>query len=229
MLLANCRTRCVTLLQKYVGHDWVLVHRAGFSFRNNQGSHSNPGYWSFPGMPPPQMPPRSDYLPKLNVCIAFSSKGVSEPFIQRVGEKFDYKTYMSEFVEKKMMPFINSNHSNVRNVVVWADAQPAFSNKNVLAYLDGKGIKHVDKEDNPGNRVKCFSYFLNFLRNQMYDGWHAKNEAQLANRICEYLRAIDMNVVKRLANDTEKRIGEMATSGELNSWSDKTQKYTSRY
>lgn len=229
ILLANCQTRCETLLQNFKGHDWILIHRAGFSFRNNQGSHANPGYWSFPGMPPPKMPPRSDYIAKLNVCVAFSSKGVSEPFIQRVGEKFDHKTYLSEFVEKKLVPFIQTKHKDLKHSVIWADAQPTFFNKNVLAYLDEKHIKHVDKEDNPGNRVKCFSYFLNFLRNKIYNNWHAQNEADLERRIKDCLKNIDMNVVKRLANDTENRIQEMAEIGELNVWSDKNQKYTGSY
>ena len=234
MLLANCQTRCQTLLQNYPNHDWILIHRAGFSFRNNQGSHANPRNLHFPGMPPPIMPPRSDYIPKLNVCVAFSSKGVSEPFIQRVNEKFDHKTYLSEFVEKKLMSFIEEkHHDGIENAIVWADAQPTYYNKNVLAYLDEKNIKHVDKDDNPGNRVKCFSYFWTLLRNKVYGfntgscrHWHAENEAELEGRISECLRSIDMEIVKRLANDTDKRLQEMTLRGELNIWSDKTQKYT---
>jgi len=234
ILLANCQTRCETLLENYRGHDWILINQAGFSFRNNQGSHANPRSWCFPGMRPPTPPPRTDYIPKLNVCVAFSSKGISEPFIQRVSEKFDHKVYLNQFVEKKLVPFINEKHKNVENAILWADAQPAYLNKNVLAYLNNKNLKHVSKEDNPGNRVKCFSYFWNLLRNKVYStesysSWHADNEAELESRIKDCLKSIDMNKVKRLASDTEKRIDEMARTGAINVWSDKTQKYTTKH
>lgn len=179
-------------------------------------------------MPPPPPIPRSEYLPKLEVWVAFSNKGVCEPFIQRLGEKFDHNVYLEECVKKRLVPFIEENHSDAEDeAVIWADAQPVYFNKKTLAYLDGQDIKYVEKEDIPGNRVKCFTYFWNFLRNKVYRmGWHAKDEAALERRILHCIQNINMNTVARIANDTDNRIKEMIDFGEIKEWSDSKQNYT---
>jgi hypothetical protein len=226
-MLETCKQRCKTLLRKYEGFDWVLVNRVAFSFKNNQGSHANPRYICFGNYSPPPVD-RSVFIPKLEVWVAFSNKGISEPFIQSISEKFDYNVYLEECVKKRLIPFIKEKHINLANTVVWADAQPAYTNKKVLAHLDENSIIHVDKEENPGNRVKCFSYFWNYLRNtRIYArNWEAENEDELADRIKYCLKSLDMNGVKRIVNDTEKRLNEMALNGELVEWHDNKQKYT---
>ena len=100
----------------------------------------------------------------------------------------------------------------------------------MIQHLESKDIKRVEKDDNPGNRVKCFSYFWNLLRNYVYDNrWEAENEQQLEARIRSCLNKIDMPTVMRLANDTQHRIQEMVSNGEIKEWSDNKQKYTDLY
>jgi len=228
-LLANCTSRCQTLLENFKGYDWVLTNRASFSFHYNQG-----GYTSvvFIGGPSRRLN-RNDYLPKLEVWVAFSNKGVCEPFIQRVGEKFDHNIYLEECVKKRLVPFIKENHKNLEETILWSDALPVYFNKKTLTRLDEENIEYVQKDDIPGNRVKCFTYFWNFLRNNVYgyegiQPWHANNENELETRIRECLKTFDMESVIRLANDTENRIDEMARIGEIKEWSDNKQNYTKR-
>jgi hypothetical protein len=220
--LFNCLERCDALLENFKGSDWILENRAGFSFRNNQNGAVNRGC---PGEP---MPPREDYIPKLNVWIAFSSTAICTPFIQRVNEKFDNKVYLTECFEKRLIPFIKDkeNHEDLENTVLWSDLIRPYTNSHVLARLASEGINYVDKNDNPGCKVKGVALFWNLLRNKVYRNWYANNEDELQRRILHCLRTLDMSKVARIVNDTEERINEMATTGAINEWSDKCQNYT---
>lgn len=230
-MLETCRERCDSLLSgsNFKDYNWVLENRASFSQMNNQGSHSQGSYWSLPGMPPPPTIKRSNYVPILDVWIAFSNQGISEPHFQPVKTKLDAKTYLEECVKAKLVPFITENH-DLEDTVLWSDGSGVYTNKNVLAHLDGEGIEYVDKDMNPGNRVKCCTYFWNLLRNNVYNnGFHAKNEKELEDRIRYCLKNINMDVVKQLANDTPHRLSEMALNGQIKEWSDSKQKYTEKY
>ena len=155
MLLANCRTRCVTLLQKYVDHDWVLIHRAGFSFRNNQGSHSNPGYWSFPGMPPPQMPP-ADLMKR------FTQDGAM-PIIKQWYINEAYAD--SNSIEKKSQGKVTIDEFNewltkVKNnqKLVYYNVELQITMKKYLAKIKGKSLVVVGTLQ---PWVEAIGYYLN--------------------------------------------------------------------
>lgn len=230
-MLETCRERCDQCLSgsNFRDYDWVLENRAGFSLMNNQGSHTQQYYISFPGMRPPPPISRSNYIPVLDVWIAFSNKGISEPFIQPIKAKFDANTYLEECVKTKLVPFITENH-DLEKTVLWSDGSGVYTNKKVLAHLESENIEYVDKDLNPGNRVKCFTYFWNLLRNNVYnDGWRAQNEQELENRIRHCLKHMNLDTVKQIANDTPHRLSEMALTGQIKEWSDNKQKYTEKY
>ena len=224
-LLATCRQRCGSIYRKYPNHDWVLDNKCAFTYRCNQGSKYR-SYYTFEGdTRPPPVIYEEDLLPRLDVWIAFSNQGISEPFIASVDENFDTKVFYEKCLRSRLVPFVKENHDLTRTVV-WTDAASTTSNKRVFDCLDNEGIKYVTKEDNPGNRVRCFSYFWTILKNAVYeDNWIAKNNQDLERRIRRCLAQIDIENVIRIANDTEKRILEMHQSGEIKEYNYHKQKY----
>jgi len=216
-LLANCIERSEALLNKFKDHDWIIDSKTTFSLRKGTFKKDQ------------ETPPKSDYEPKLNVWIGFSNKGVCLPFISKFSDKIDQETYLNKCVKKRLVPFVTQNHADLNKTVLWADPDSFCHAKPILAHLDEQKIKYVDKNDNPGYRVKCQQYFWNYLRNRVYNNgdWWADDEDELEERIRECIsEELDMDRVASIANDTQKRIEEMTTKGAIKEWSDSKRKYS---
>ena len=222
-----CRQRCGVLLSKYKDHDYVMDNKCTFTYRSNQGSRFR-NYYTFDGdTRPAPVIYEEDFFPRLNVWIAFSNKGISDAFIQPVADKFETNSFFYECLKKRLVPFIKSNHGELNRTVIWSDGETRQTNKQVARFLEHENIKFIDKFDNPGNRVRCFTYFWTLLKNAVYDGnWVATSDQELEARIRHCLKNINMNRVKRIANDASKRILEMYETGDLKQFNDFKQKYT---
>lgn len=225
-LLATCRQRCGMIYEKFLKHDWILDNKCVFTYRCNQGSKFRT-YYTFEGdTRPPPVIYEEDLLPRLFVWIAFSNQGISEPFIMATDSKFDTRLYYEKCLRARLLPFIKENH-DLNQSVLWTDAGSVTSNKRVFDCLESENIKFVNKDENPGNRVRCCSYFWTLLKNAVYeDNWVANDDEELENRIRECLEKLNMNSIIRIANDTENRIFEMYQSSEIKQYSDNKQKYT---
>lgn len=225
-LLATCRQRCGAIYSKFQDHDWILDNKCMFTYRCNQGSKYR-FHYTFEGDTRPQpVIYEEDLVPRLVVWIAFSKQGICQPFIQSVDEKFSARVFYEKCLRGRLLPFVKQYH-DVKRTVVWTDASSVTSNKRVFDCLESEGIKYVSKDDNPGNRVRCCSYFWTMLKNAVYDNnWIAENDQDLERRIQHCLSKIDLRNVMRLAADTENRIYEMYHTGEIKTFSDQKQKYT---
>ena len=224
-MLSNCRQRCGTLYEKYKDLNYVMDSVCSFTYRCNQGSRYR-SYWAHENdTRPGPVIYESDLVPRLDVWIAISNQGISEPFICPVDD-LTTKEYAEECVENILVPFIKENH-DLEDTVLWSDGNKFGCKKSVTTILKNEGIQFVDKDDNPGNRVKCFSYFWTMLKDQVYrNNWIASDDDDLEKRIKKCLKRINIQDVVRLVDDTQERIVEMYTSGAINQFSNEKQKYS---
>ncbi len=205
--------------------NFVLDNICSFTYRCNQGSKYR-SYYAHEDYPrPPPVIYESDLVPRLDVWIAISNKGISEPFICPAND-LTTQDFSDECVENILIPFIKENH-DLEETVLWSDANKFGSKKSVCKILEDEGIQFVDKEDNPGNRVRCFSYFWTMLKDQVYRGnWIAADCNALEKRIKTCLKRINILDVIQLVNDTEERIVEMYRTGEIDQYSNEKKNYT---
>ena len=76
-------------------------------------------------------------------------------------------------------------------------------------YLLQEFINFVVKEDNPANGPEASSIedFWPTLKGKVYaKAWRAENIDKLVNRIRYYIKQINLDLVQKLAVDTNKRI-----------------------
>lgn len=73
---------------------------------------------------------------------------VSEPYIST--GTMDAKTYLTECLEKRLLPFIMRHH-NIGDVVFWPDMATSHYARPVIEWLKAKGINFVERRDNAPN------------------------------------------------------------------------------
>jgi hypothetical protein len=75
------------------------------------------------------------------------------PFFVPSGLAINQSTYLDECIKKRLIPFIETHHSDGK-YVCWHDLVSSRYAKTVIAYLREKKVNFVDKQDNPSNSLE---------------------------------------------------------------------------
>ena len=151
------------------------------------------------------------------VWICISTKGVSTPFFSKSGLATNQDKYLRQCIIKRLIPFIELNHSE-DDYVFWPDLATAHYAKSVTNYLDSKNVNYVAKDDNPPNVPECrpIEHFWSLLKGKVYkNNWQAKTIKQLKNRINYCLKNIDLNDVQELVGSIPSRLDQIRRNGVL--------------
>jgi len=110
------------------------------------------------------------------IWMCFSERGFSKPFFLNKGTSMNQYNYLSECIEKRLMPFIRQYHED-NNYIFWPDQARLHYAKSVIDYLVDNNVNFVDKNDNPVNVPECrpIENFWSILKQQVYkNNWRAK-------------------------------------------------------
>jgi len=152
---------------------------------------------------------------KVLVWAAISLKGMSEIYILPSGQAANQHVYMSECLEKRLLPFIRTVHQNDR-VVFWPDLASAHYANKVQEYLKSQNIEYVARSDNPANlpEMRPIEDFWAKIKQKVYDdNWHAKSIQQLRRRIKWAFSKVDEQFVHRLGKACFTRVDTVRRKG----------------
>ena len=141
---------------------------------------------------------KAKFEEKILVYIVMSSKGISKPVMFPSGLAINQQKYLSECIQKRLIPFIEAYHKNDQ-VVFWPDLARTHYAKTVVDYIESKNVQMVAKEDNPANVPECrpIEDFWRDLKQLVYNkNWQAENTEQLRRRIEYCLKKVDMTRVQ---------------------------------
>ena len=83
------------------------------------------------------------------VWMAISAKGVSNVYVHRGKQAVDQKIYLKEYINRRLLPFVDKYHSN-GNILFWPDLAQSHYSKIVQQRLN-ENISYVSLVDNPPN------------------------------------------------------------------------------
>ena len=152
----QARQRCGRLLRKFKDFDWIMDDESYFTFKHSTINGNNNFYSSDVDLTSPnvQFNPKAKFEQKILLWICFSVNGFATPYFVPSGMAVNQHVYLKECIIKRLIPFINSFHSNGR-YVFWPDLASSHYAKTVIGYLRDKKINFVEKEDNPANLPEC--------------------------------------------------------------------------
>lgn len=157
------------------------------------------------------------FEPKVLVWVAISSKGVSAPLIRpNKAKAVDSDIYISQCLPK-LKQFIDKYHAHDK-IMFWPDLASCHYAKNTLDWLTKQKVPFVPKKDNPPNvpQARPIENFWAVLKRMVYDnGWEARNERQLMNRIKRKLREIDINTFQNLIRELRSTLRKIEDNGPL--------------
>ena len=152
--------------------------------------------------------PKSKFEDKLLVWICFSARGVSKPFFVPSKMAINQNVYLEDCIKQRLLPFINTFHSD-GNYVFWPDLASSHYANTVVDHLITKNVKFVQKEDNPHNVPECrpIEDFWSILKVEVYkNNWQAKDLDALRKRIVYCLKKIDKQAVQDMIGSTKNHI-----------------------
>jgi hypothetical protein len=191
------RRQCAWLYRNCRQNDFVIDDEKYFTL-----SHStNDRYFSSPTKSKTLEEVSHKYKMKFEPKIMFW-------IVRKSGLAVNQNVYLEECIKKRLIPFINTYHSD-NNYQFWSDKASAHYGSKVLGYLNEKNIKFVPKFRNPTNVPQCrpIEDFFGYLCGLVYEkGWRAQNIRQLKDRIKYCLKKVDKNVVKRSVESVRKKL-----------------------
>lgn len=154
---------------------------------------------------------------KVLVWIAISRFGHSSPYFAVKNCALDAKTYSKECITKRLHPFINSKHQNMK-ILFWPDGARCHYAKHTLETYNTLGINFVDAKDNPPNvpQLRPIENFWAHLKAKVYgNGFTAKNLDHLKNRIRLKLKEFDPDYFFNLMDSVKTKVRKAADLGPL--------------
>lgn len=94
---------------------------------------------------------KAKFEKKILVWVAFSSEGMSNPYFVPSGLGINQYVYLEECIRKRLIPFINANHTDGK-YLFWPDLARSHYATSVIEFMEQNGIKYVKKHDNPPKR-----------------------------------------------------------------------------
>jgi transposase len=211
------KRQCAWLYRYYRSYDFVIDDEKYFTL-----SHSmNDSYFSSPtkSKTPEEVSHnfKSKFEPKLMLWIAISKYGVSKSYFRPSGQAINQNIYLNKCIKKRLIPFINANHSD-NNYLFWPDKASAHYAKKVVNFLNEKKINFVPKYRNPTNVPQCRpieDFFADLTQIVYANGWKAENIPQLRRRVQNCIKKLDLNVVKKTVQSVYKRLRKCGQSGPM--------------
>jgi hypothetical protein len=155
------------------------------------------------------------YPDKILVWIAISEDGVSEPLVRpNKAEAINADTYIKECLKKRLLPFIETHHSD-GEYIFWPDLASSHYAKATLAWMD-QNVNYVAKSSNPPNvpQARPIENFWGCLSQKVYEGgWEASSEAQLVRRIKAKIKEFDQSFFQDLMRGTQTKLRNISDHG----------------
>ena len=149
------------------------------------------------------------------VWLAVSPRGISNPYFLPVSHgSVDGNTYLT-ILKKALLPFITTAYPD-GDFVFWRDLASCHYAKSVREFLVERGIRSVEKEDNPPNcpQLRPIENFWAIWKSRVYaDGWEAKNVKQLKMRMKRKLKEIDVETVQRMMEGVQRKLRKAKDTG----------------
>jgi hypothetical protein len=214
------RPRCRRLMEKFRGKQFILDDESYFTFKHSN-KNANVGFYTTDYSTAPEdvkCKKKSKFERKILVWVAISPAGISQPFFQPSRMAINQEVYLNDCIKKRLIPFIKKYHSD-DNYVFWPDLASSHYAKSVVSYLTGENITFVDKQDNPpcAPELRPIEQFWSILKGLVYqNGWEAKNEENLKNRIKYCLTKMDLDLVQRMVDSVPKKLDHVRRTGRIN-------------
>ena len=208
---------CDRLYRKLQGKSCLLDDESYFTLTNSSVC-GNDGFYSNNLQKTPasvKYRAKAKFEQKLLVWLCVSERGISKPFIAPSGLAINRHVYLEQCIKKRLVPFIEQHHSDGQ-YLFWPDLASCHYAGIVTDFFREKGIKFVEKSDNPPALPECRAIedFWSILKQLVYaNNWQAKNVKQLRSRILLCLKKVDLDAVKRLFGATRLKVGRVRLNG----------------
>jgi predicted transcriptional regulator len=214
---AALRPKCGRLALKFAGKTVVMDDESYFRISDCELSR-NVGFYSSNISQTPvdvqcKQVGKNEY--QVLVWTAISLKGMSEIYIVPSGQAVNQHVYLSECLEKRLIPFIRTVHQNDQ-VVFWPDLASAHYANKVQEYLKSQNIDYVARADNPANvpEVRPIEEFWAKIKQKVYDNnWQATTIDGLRRRIKWAFNKVDEQFVHRLGKACFTRVDTVRRKG----------------
>ncbi|CAF4685028.1 unnamed protein product, partial [Rotaria socialis] len=135
---------------------------------------------------------------KVMVWMVISSKGVSDVYVHKSKQAIRQDTYLNQFINKRLLPFIEKYHQD-GNYLFWPDLASAHYSKSVQERLNEKNVPFVIREDNPSNvpQARPIETVWTLLERKVYENnWEAKDLDVLAQIIKKKSKELDQKMLQ---------------------------------
>ena len=133
------------------------------------------------------------------VWLAISPGGISEPFFCHWRGSLDGEMYREDCLKRRLVPFLQEKHED-GNYVFWPDLASAHYAKATQELLKTLDVNFVPRDINPPNvpQLRPIENFWGQLKAAVYaNGWTAKSERALKQRIKKCIHEFDMEPLKK--------------------------------
>ena len=110
---------------------------------------------------------------------------MSQPFFAKAGLAINQEVYISECLEKCLLPFIRAHHADDQ-YIFWPDKASSHYARAAINFMNAQGIKFVPKDHNLTNLPQCrpIEDLWGYLVTIVYkNGWRAETIKQLKRRV----------------------------------------------
>lgn len=217
---AEIRPKCSFLTSFFRNKAIIVDDESYFKLSNCQLSGNSGFYSSNKDKTPDDVKLKrvAKFESKLLVWIALTPDGLTKPFIAKSGQSICSSTYISNCLDKILVPYINE-HFNDGEYVFWPDMASCHYSNETQEFMKSKNINFVPKERNIANvpELRPIEDFWSELKRKVYDKcWQAKNLNQLERRIRYCLNKMNSERIQKLSSSTFKRVDNIRRHGKKN-------------
>lgn len=160
---------------------------------------------------------KAKFADKVLVWCAISAAGISRVYVGNVrGQAVTAEVYIRNCLSK-LIVFINQHHAN-DDYIFWPDLASSHYARATLDWLEAHHVPYVPRNDNPPNvpQARPIENFWALLATKVYDnGWEARNQQQLRQRILQKVREVDLESVQTLMRHIRQKLRLIEDRGPL--------------
>lgn len=159
---------------------------------------------------------KAKFTQKMMVWLAISQKGPSEPFYMQSKGAMNSAVYITECIEKRLVPYIQKHYPNNEGYIFWPDLATAHYSHQTQARLTELGINFVPKDNNPPNvpQLRPIEKFWAYHKRLVYaHGWRAKSTQGLINRMQKILDEVPDSYWPNLMSSVHSKVRRAAKYG----------------
>ena len=116
--------------------------------------------------------------------------------------------YLKEFINRRLLPFVDKYHSN-GNILFWPDLARSYYSKIVQQRLNEKNILYVSLVDNPPNvpQARPIEVIWTILERKIYENnWEANNIDHLVRRIKQKIKELDQQMLQNMMEGVRRKL-----------------------